>query len=70
MGRDDDLRDAIIGIMQRAIDAIGASKQKPKKKFKLWASEEERQSGAEPSVEIEVSASHIRIACMNGRHRA
>eukprot|EP00973_Karenia_brevis_P008852 1198960-Karenia_brevis.AAC.1 len=70
MGKDDDLRDAIIGIMHRAIDAIDASKRKPSKKFKLWASEEERLSGEEPSVEIEVSASHIRIACMNGRHRA
>eukprot|EP00975_Prorocentrum_lima_P062462 12885789-Prorocentrum_lima.AAC.1 len=56
--------------MHRAINAIGASKQKPKKQFKFWASEAERLSGVEPSVEIEVSASHIRIACMNGRRRA
>eukprot|EP00973_Karenia_brevis_P047096 6536828-Karenia_brevis.AAC.1 len=56
--------------MHRAIDAIAASKRRKNKKFKLWASEEERQSGKEPSVEIEVSASYIRIACMNGRHRA
>eukprot|EP00973_Karenia_brevis_P002413 325250-Karenia_brevis.AAC.1 len=62
MGKGDDLRDAIIGIMHRAIDAIAASKRKQNKKFKLWASEEERQSGGGPSVEIEVSASHIRIA--------
>eukprot|EP00973_Karenia_brevis_P050679 7039375-Karenia_brevis.AAC.1 len=53
MGKDDDLRDAIIGIRHRVIDAIGAAKQRPKKKFSLWASEAERRSGVEPSVEIE-----------------
>eukprot|EP00973_Karenia_brevis_P062015 8624982-Karenia_brevis.AAC.1 len=62
MGHDEDIRRAVIGIMHRANDAIGAAKDRPKKKFRLWASEIERQSGAEPSLEIEVSASHIRIA--------
>eukprot|EP00973_Karenia_brevis_P033591 4630941-Karenia_brevis.AAC.1 len=38
---------------ERAIDAIGMSKARPKKKFRLWASEIEKRSGADPTLEIE-----------------
>eukprot|EP00973_Karenia_brevis_P039324 5429542-Karenia_brevis.AAC.1 len=54
--------------MHKALAAIDAAKKRPKRKFRLYESEIEKQSGAEPSIEIEVS--HVRIACMNGRHRA
>eukprot|EP00973_Karenia_brevis_P060065 8358025-Karenia_brevis.AAC.1 len=46
------------------------SKNRETKKIRIYASEAERSSGEEPSVEVEISASYIRIACMNGRHRA
>eukprot|EP00973_Karenia_brevis_P009340 1264142-Karenia_brevis.AAC.1 len=61
---------AIKGIVKRAFEVIDKGKKRQKKKFLLWESEEAMAAGDPPTIEIEVSAAHIRIACMNGRHRA